>query len=59
MANFQYALADTIGVQTQSNLGYFDRWKFFFGKRLEDGKEKKNIYDVSKKKRFKTQKKEL
>jgi glycosyltransferase involved in cell wall biosynthesis len=35
MANFQYAIADTIGVQTQSNLDYFVRWKYCNSKRLE------------------------
>ena len=26
IANFQYSLADTIGVQTQSNLSYLSDW---------------------------------
>ena len=34
-ANFQYAMADTIGVQTLSNLGYFAAWKRKSAQRLE------------------------
>jgi glycosyltransferase involved in cell wall biosynthesis len=35
VANFQYAVADTIGVQTPSNSEYFSRWKNWNKKRLE------------------------
>lgn len=35
MANFQYAIADTIGVQTPSNLEYFVGWKHGGGNNLE------------------------
>ena len=35
VANFQYAIADTIGVQTPSNLGYFTGSKNWTSKRLE------------------------
>jgi glycosyltransferase involved in cell wall biosynthesis len=35
VANFQYAIADAIGVQTISNLDYFVEWKKKYGKRLE------------------------
>lgn len=34
-ANFQYLMADTIGVQSSSNLGFFNRWNKFSNKRLE------------------------
>ncbi len=35
IANIQYAVADTIGVQTQSNLSYLTRWANRSGKCLE------------------------
>lgn len=35
VANFQYAMADTIGVQTPSNLGYLANWKRKSALRLE------------------------
>ena len=35
VANFQYAIADTIGVQTPSNLNYFAGWKNLNSKHLE------------------------
>ncbi len=35
VANFQYQIADTIGVQTESNLSYFSKWYKALGKRVE------------------------
>lgn len=35
VANIQYAVADTIGVQTESNLAYMESWRKCSGKRLE------------------------
>ena len=35
VANFQYAMADTIGVQTQSNLTYLTQWSKTPSRRLE------------------------
>jgi len=35
VAYFQYAIADTIGVQTSSNLSYFSGWEKRSGKKLE------------------------
>jgi glycosyltransferase involved in cell wall biosynthesis len=35
MANLQYQIADTIGVQTESNLSYFSKWYKARGKRVE------------------------
>jgi glycosyltransferase involved in cell wall biosynthesis len=35
VANIQYAVADTIGVQTRSNLSYLARWANRSGKRIE------------------------
>jgi len=35
VANYQYSVADTIGVQTPGNLGYFTRWKGKKGRTLE------------------------
>jgi glycosyltransferase involved in cell wall biosynthesis len=35
VARYQYSVADTIGVQTPGNLGYFSGWKGGQGKRLE------------------------
>ncbi|MBF0420364.1 MAG: glycosyltransferase family 4 protein [Magnetococcales bacterium] len=35
VANYQYSVADTIGVQTQGNLSYFDFWAQKHGRRVE------------------------
>lgn len=35
VADYQYSVADTIGVQTPGNLGYFQRWKGKAGRMLE------------------------
>lgn len=35
VADYQYSVADTIGVQTPGNLGYFQRWKDKAGRTLE------------------------
>lgn len=35
VADFQYSLADTIGVQTPGNLAFFERWQRRAGTRLE------------------------
>lgn len=35
VARYQYSVADVIGVQTQGNKGYFDRWCERSGRRLE------------------------
>lgn len=35
VADYQYSVADTIGVQTPGNLGYFGRWKEKAGRTLE------------------------
>jgi glycosyltransferase involved in cell wall biosynthesis len=35
IANIQYAVADTIGVQTKSNLAYMESWRNHPGKHLE------------------------
>ncbi len=35
VAAFQYAVADTIGVQTESNLAYLPNWKKSKGRRIE------------------------
>jgi glycosyltransferase involved in cell wall biosynthesis len=35
VARYQYSLADVIGVQTPSNLAYFDRWQQKQGRTLE------------------------
>lgn len=35
VARYQYAVADTIGVQTPGNLGYFSEWERGKGRRLE------------------------
>lgn len=35
VANFQYAVADTIGVQTISNINYFQNWIKLIGKKIE------------------------
>lgn len=35
VARYQYSVADVIGVQTQGNRGYFDRWRQQPGRKLE------------------------
>jgi glycosyltransferase involved in cell wall biosynthesis len=35
VANYQYSVADVIGVQTPGNLGYFERWQAQAGHRLQ------------------------
>jgi glycosyltransferase involved in cell wall biosynthesis len=35
IANYQYSVADVIGVQTPGNLGYFERWQAQAGRRLQ------------------------
>jgi len=35
IANYQYSVADVIGVQTPGNLGYFSAWLSKFGRQLE------------------------
>ncbi len=35
VADYQYRVADTIGVQTEGNLGYFEHWARQPGRRLE------------------------
>ena len=35
VARYQYSVADVIGVQTKSNIGYFDLWRQQTGRKLE------------------------
>lgn len=35
IANYQYKVADVIGVQTPGNLGYFDLWRLKYDKKVE------------------------